>query len=113
MSSQDEQIEQRRANLAELGKLGVSTSEVAYTLTHQGLNAALQEIPDAIAKKFPAGSAEYNAALRAAVGGTRGFTAALEGKTLPSTTYRFSNADAPPMDGLELPGPAWFAVPAT
>lgn len=62
----------------ELSKLGVHSSEVAYTLTHQGLQAALDEITTAIGKKFPVGSAQYNAALRGAVGGTRGFTAALE-----------------------------------
>lgn len=63
----------------ELQSLGLHTSEVAATLNSPGgLPAALKMITDAIGKQFPAGSAAYNAALRAAVGGTRGFTAALE-----------------------------------
>ena len=73
---------------AELAKLGLHTSEVAYTLTHQGLLAALQMITDAIGKQFPAGSAQYNAALRAATGGTRGFTAALELSGANAVTYQ-------------------------
>jgi phage-related protein len=63
---------------SELATLGLNTSSVANTLAHGGIQAALTQITDAIGKKFPAGSAEYEAALKAAVGGTRGMTAALE-----------------------------------
>ncbi len=62
----------------ELQKMGLHASDVAYTLSHKGLQAALEQITEAIGKKFPAGSAQYEAALKNAVGGTRGLTAALE-----------------------------------
>lgn len=63
---------------ASLSDMGLHTSEVADTLAKGGLSAALTLITDAIGKKFPVGSAEYEAALKGAVGGTRGLTAALE-----------------------------------
>jgi TP901 family phage tail tape measure protein len=62
----------------ELTKLGLHTTDVSYTLTHHGLLAALTQITDAIGKQFPVGSAAYESALKGAVGGTRGLTAALE-----------------------------------
>ncbi len=61
-----------------LKDLGLKTDDVASTLGKTGLAGALEEITTAISKKFPAGSAEYEAALKGAVGGTRGLTAALE-----------------------------------
>lgn len=79
----------------ELKLLGLHTSEVSYTLTHQGLLAALTEITDAIGKKFPVGSAAYEAALKGAVGGTRGLTAALEltGQNMATFTGNLSTID--------------------
>lgn len=62
----------------ELAKVGLTSGQVTDALTHQGLPAALQMITDHIGKKFPAGSAEYTAALADIVGGTRGMQAALE-----------------------------------
>ncbi len=78
---------------AEMGKLGLKTSDVAYTLSHQGLEAALKQVTDAIGKQFPAGSAQYNAALRDAVGGTRGFTAALELTGAHTAVFKQNIAD--------------------
>jgi TP901 family phage tail tape measure protein len=79
----------------ELGKLGLHTSEVSYALTHEGLVAALKLITDAIGKQFPVGSAAYEAALKGAVGGTRGLTAALEltGKNMPTLIGNISTID--------------------
>jgi TP901 family phage tail tape measure protein len=63
-----------------LQDMGLHTSDVAAALAdpNKGLTGALAMVTDAISKKFPVGSAEYEAALKAAVGGTRGMTAALE-----------------------------------
>lgn len=58
--------------------VGLSTDEVANSLEHNGLPATLALITDAIGKKFPAGSAAYVSTLKNIVGGTRGWTAALE-----------------------------------
>lgn len=60
-----------------LTDVGLSSSQVADTLTHQGLMQALQLITDSIGKKFPAGSAAYFAALKDITGGTRGLQAVL------------------------------------
>jgi TP901 family phage tail tape measure protein len=62
----------------ELADLGLHTSAVAAKLASGDFPGAMAMITDAIGKKFPAGSAQYEAALKAAVGGTRGMTAALE-----------------------------------
>jgi TP901 family phage tail tape measure protein len=62
----------------EISKLGLHTSAVAAELAKGDFTGAMKMITDAIGKQFPAGSAQYEAALRAAVGGTRGMTAALE-----------------------------------
>ena len=95
----------------ELGKLGVTTSDVAYTLTHKGLAAALDEITTAIAKKFPEGSAQYNAALKLATGGTRGFTAALELTGASASTFASNTvaiADAAKKGGDAVSG--WSTI---
>ena len=62
----------------DLKSLGLASTSVADELTHKGLAAALNLITDHLSKKFPKGSAEYNAALANIVGGTRGMNAALE-----------------------------------
>lgn len=73
---------------AELKKLGLHTSEVAAVLASPaGLPGALKMITTAIGKEFPVGSAAYDAALKTAVGGTRGFTAALELTGPSAKTY--------------------------
>lgn len=60
-----------------LTDVGLSSIQVATDLKKKGLSGTLAEITDAIGKKFPAGSAQYNAALSDIVGGTRGMAAAL------------------------------------
>lgn len=57
--------------------VGLSAKQVGDDLKSKGLSGTLNEITDAIGKKFPAGSAEYNAALADIVGGTRGMQMAL------------------------------------
>lgn len=58
--------------------VGLTSKQVADTLSHKGINAALTLMTDAVAKKFPRGSAAYVQAMAQMVGGTRGMTAALE-----------------------------------
>ena len=58
--------------------VGLSSTQVANTLTHQGLIAALQMVTDAAGKKFPAGSAGYVAAVDTMLGGQSGLSVALE-----------------------------------
>jgi TP901 family phage tail tape measure protein len=60
-----------------LKEVGLSSTQVATDLKSKGMSGTLAEITDAIGKKFPAGSAQYNAALADIVGGTRGMAAAL------------------------------------
>ncbi len=60
-----------------LKDVGLSSTQVATDLKSKGLSGTLAEITDAIAKKFPKGSAEYTAAVADIVGGTRGMAAAL------------------------------------
>ncbi|MGH9061548.1 MAG: hypothetical protein ACRDZY_18845, partial [Acidimicrobiales bacterium] len=81
------------ATSTSLKALGLHASEVADTLSKQGLPAALAMITDALAKKFPPGSAAYEAALKGAVGGTRGLTAALE-LTGPSAATFAKNVES-------------------
>ncbi|MHB8490606.1 MAG: phage tail tape measure protein [Solirubrobacteraceae bacterium] len=76
-----------------ISDLGLHTSDVAATLSSKGLPAALAMVTDAIGKKFPVGSAAYEAALKGVVGGTRGMTAALE-LTGPSMATFNSNLTA-------------------
>lgn len=58
--------------------VGLTSQQVATTMTHGGLPAVLLELETAVGKKFPAGSAQYLAALANMVGGTRGLQAVLE-----------------------------------
>lgn len=81
----DEMAGNSKAASDELAKLGLHTSDVAATLSGPGgLPAAINEISSALQKQFPqwqadaSQKAEYVAGLKAAVGGTRGMTAALE-----------------------------------
>jgi TP901 family phage tail tape measure protein len=60
-----------------LKDVGLSSITVANDLKSKGLSGTLAVITDAIGKKFPAGSAQYNAAMSDIVGGTRGMAAAL------------------------------------
>ena len=60
-----------------LEEVGLTAARVGTELTTKGLLPALTLVTDAIARKFPAGSAPYMAALASIVGGTRGMGAAL------------------------------------
>jgi TP901 family phage tail tape measure protein len=60
-----------------LADVGLTAAEVGKTLTQQGLLQALTLVTDAVGKKFPAGSAQYIAAVASIVGGTRGMGAVL------------------------------------
>jgi len=60
-----------------LDSIGISTQQLTDDLKNKGLSGTLAEITDALGKKFPKGSAEYNHALAAIVGGTRGMGATL------------------------------------
>jgi TP901 family phage tail tape measure protein len=62
----------------EMSAMGLSSKQVADTLTHQGLIAALKEVTDAALKAGPVGSAPYVASLKTMVGGNRGLQVALE-----------------------------------
>lgn len=57
--------------------VGISTSQLNDVLTHQGLAAALQMIEDHVGKKFPAGSSQWTAAMKAIMGGATGLNVAL------------------------------------
>jgi TP901 family phage tail tape measure protein len=87
---------------AEIQTLGLHTSDVAATLAGPGgLPAALKMITDALVKQFPeyqtnaAQNAAYNAALKTATGGTRGFTAAVEltGPSMKTFTDNIATID--------------------
>jgi TP901 family phage tail tape measure protein len=60
-----------------LALIGMTAAKVGQDLSKKGLSGTLNEITDALGKKFPKGSAQYNAALANIVGGTRGMGAAL------------------------------------
>ena len=64
--------------VAALQQVGLSSTQVGNTLTHQGLIAALQEVTDAAAKKFPVGSAAYVASVDKMLGGSAGLSTALQ-----------------------------------
>ena len=63
---------------AAMKEVGLSSTQVATTLTHQGLAAALQEVTEAAGKKFPVGSAGYIAAVDTMLGGSAGLATALQ-----------------------------------
>lgn len=71
-----------------LKQIGLSAAQVHDSLGSKGLGATLQMITDAVGKKFPAGSAQYDSAIAAIVGGTRGMRAmlALTGKNAETFT---------------------------
>ncbi len=58
-------------------EVGISTSQLNDVLTHQGLQQALQLISDQVGKKFPAGSSQWTAAMKAIMGGATGLNVAL------------------------------------
>lgn len=62
---------------AALQFVGLSSKQVAGDLRTKGLKGTLDEITEAIGKKFPKGSAEYTQAIADIVGGTRGMSMAL------------------------------------
>lgn len=64
--------------IKEFAALGLGAHQVADTLTHKGLVAALEMVTDAAGKKFPPGSAAYVDALNKMLGGHRGLQVALE-----------------------------------
>jgi TP901 family phage tail tape measure protein len=61
-----------------LHDIGIKSTEVADTLTHQGLVAALALVQDHLSKKFPQGGAAATSTLADIVGGTKSMQAALE-----------------------------------
>lgn len=71
---------------ASMKAVGLTSEQVANTMTHGGLPAVFELLQTAVGQKFPAGSAKYLAALANMVGGTRGLQAVLEltGKNLTS-----------------------------
>jgi TP901 family phage tail tape measure protein len=62
---------------AELRKLGLGQMQFADELQSSGLKATLADITEQIGKRFPAGTAEYNAALSKVVGNVEGLNAIL------------------------------------
>lgn len=61
-----------------LKDLGVGATTFADELRSKGLFQTLQDLQDAIGNKFPAGSAQYNAALQSILGNVQGLQAVLE-----------------------------------
>ena len=61
-----------------LKEIGLTSEQVAKTLTTKGLLPALQLIQQHLSKEFPKGGAAMFAALSNIVGGTRGLSAALQ-----------------------------------
>ncbi len=57
--------------------VGLSAQQLHDTLSHQGLQAAIEEVNDAINKKFPAGSVQAVEAFKAIMGGATGYNVAL------------------------------------
>src|SRR6266700_3808158 len=58
-------------------EVGLSAQQLHDTLTHQGLAAAIQEVSDAVGKKFPAGSVQAVQAFKAIMGGATGYNVSL------------------------------------
>ena len=63
--------------LTALKSIGMSAQQLKDDLSKKGVGGALQDVTDAIGKKFPAGSVAATHALAAIVGGTRGMGSAL------------------------------------
>jgi TP901 family phage tail tape measure protein len=89
-----------------LKDVGLSAADVANDLKSKGLHGTLDEITEAIGKKFPAGSAEYTAALSDIVGGTRGMASALaltgdNAKTYEENIGKISEAHAAAGNSVE------------
>lgn len=81
--------------------VGLSASDVANTLQHQGLPQALQLIEDHVGKKFPAGSAEWTAAMKQVMGGALGLNGALQigGEHMATFTGNVANISKAMADG--------------
>lgn len=79
-----------------MASVGLTSDQVANTLTHGGLPAALTLITEAVGQKFPAGSAKYFSALKNIVGGTRGMQFVLDnsGKSLGTFEARLAAVQA-------------------
>lgn len=82
-----------------LEEVGLTSKQVADDLKNKGLHGTLDEITEAIGKKFPKGSSEYTAALADIVGGTRGMASALaltgdNAKTYEENIGKISEAHA-------------------
>src|SRR6185312_15906617 len=58
--------------------VGLSSQDLADTLKNKGLPDALQQIEDAVGKKFPAGSVAYETALKNILGGLVGLKLAAQ-----------------------------------
>ncbi len=76
--------------------VGLSAQQVKDALVHQGLPEALQMIEDAVGKKFPAGSVQYETALKNITGGIMGFklAAQLTGDSLKQTEANIEKVTA-------------------
>ena len=72
---------------AAMAGVGLSSTQVANTLTHQGLVEALREVTEAAGEKFPVGSAAYVAAVDTMLGGQSGLSVALEVTGKHLTTF--------------------------
>lgn len=57
--------------------VGISAQHLKDVLSHQGLEAAIQLVSDAVGKKFPAGSVQAVEAFKAIMGGATGYNVAL------------------------------------
>lgn len=68
--------------------VGLTAQELSDTLRYKGLGPAIQEVTDAVGKKFPAGSVEAVEALKKIMGGVTGYKVALElgGKSMKAYT---------------------------
>src|SRR6266704_1574388 len=58
-------------------EVGLSAQQLHDTLSNQGLAAAIQEVSDAVGKKFPAGSVQAVQAFKAIMGGATGYNVSL------------------------------------
>src|SRR6266571_4574128 len=58
-------------------EVGLSAQQLHDTLSNQGLAATIQEVSDAVGKKFPAGSVQAVQAFKAIMGGATGYNVSL------------------------------------
>ena len=83
--------------------VGLSTEELHDTLTKKGIGAAFQDIEDHVGKKFPAGSVEYDEAMKKILGGATGLNVALMlgGKNMASFNSNVQSISASMKNGAK------------